>query len=84
MSLIVGGPFETKCDESKNTVVCIKQGRREDLKLERGAHDTSRALFPLEKGVFSKNKRGTSLFTAKSWKHVPPVPPGSYVYCMKC
>ena len=38
-------------------------------------HDTSRALFPKKKGAFSRNKKGTSLSIAKSWGHVPPVPP---------
>ena len=38
-------------------------------------HDTSRALLLKKKGVFSKNKKGTSLFIAKSWGHVPLVPP---------
>ena len=32
-----------------------------------GGHDAPRALFSLEKGTFSKNKKGTSLFIAKSW-----------------
>ena len=36
-------------------------------------------------GVFSKNKKGTSLFIAKStWeRHMLPVAPGSYVYGSK-
>ena len=43
-------------------------------------HETLRALFLKKQGAFSKNKKGTSLFTAKSWGHMPPVPPVSYVY----
>ena len=46
-------------------------------------HHTSRALFLKKKGALFKNKRGTSLFIAKSGGHVPPVPPGSYVYANK-
>ena len=41
-------------------------------------------FFLKKKGAFSENKKGTSLFIAKSWGHMPPVPPvpppGSYVY----
>ena len=37
-------------------------------------------IFLKEKGAFFKIEKGTSLFIAKSWGHVPPVPPGSYVY----
>ena len=32
-------------------------------------------FFLKKQGAFSKNGGGTSLFTAKSWGHVPPVPP---------
>ena len=47
-------------------------------------HDAWRALFPLEKGAFSKNKKGTSLFIAISWPPMPPVPTSmstSFNYC---
>ena len=40
-----------------------------------GWHDTSRAFFLKKKGAFSKSRKDISLFTAKSWGHVPPVPP---------
>ena len=42
-------------------------------------HDTLRALFYEAKGAIPEHKKGTTLFIAKSWRHVPPVPPGSYV-----
>ena len=52
-----------------------QQGRRKDLKL--GGSTKLREHFFLKKnGAFSKNKKGTYLFIAKSWGHVPP---GSYV-----
>ena len=36
----------------------------------------SRALFPVEKGLFSNDKKGTSLFIAKSWEaRAPSAPP---------
>ena len=38
-----------------------------------------------KKGAFSKNKKGISLFIAKSWGHVPTVPPPRFLcLCMKC
>ena len=58
-----------------------EQGRRKHLKL--GGARLFKASFFLEKGALSKNKKGTSLFIAKSWGHVPPVPPvppDSYFY----
>ena len=54
------------------------QRHRKHLKL--GGTTLEGHLFPEEKGAFSKNKKGTSLFIAKSWGQVPAVPPGSYVY----
>ena len=45
-----------------------------------GGHDASRALVPLEKGALSRNKKGSSLFIAKSWGAHAPSAPGSYVY----
>ena len=42
-------------------------------------HDTSRAFFYKAKGALSENKKDSSMFIAKSWGHVPIVPPGSYV-----
>ena len=60
----------------KARIVYREQGRRKHLKL--GGHDASRALVPLENGAFSRNKKGTSLFSAKSWggmcPQCPPVP----------
>ena len=38
-------------------------------------HDTSEGTFLEKKGALSKNKKGISLFIAKSWGHLPPVPP---------
>ena len=35
---------------------------------------TPRGQFFLKKGAFSKNEGGISLFTAKSWGCMPPVP----------
>ena len=51
------------------------QGRRKNLKL--GGGDTARGYFFLtKKWVSSKNKKGISLFIAKSWgEHVPHCPP---------
>ena len=49
----------------------VPQGRWKHSNL--GArHDEG--TFSLRKRAFSKNKKGTSLFIAKSWGHVPPVP----------
>ena len=56
------------------------QGRRKHLRLG-GGHNASRTRFPLKKGTFSKNEKGTSSFIARTLGgHVPPVPPGSYIY----
>ena len=33
-----------------------------------------------QNGAFSKIKKSASLFIAKSWGHVPPSTPSSYVY----
>ena len=65
---------------SKN-VFTLHQGNRKHLKL---GDTTLRWHFSLKKeGAFSKNKEGTSLFISKSsGGHVPPVPPGSYVYAL--
>ena len=43
----------------------VQGGRRKHLSLE-GGHDASRALFPLEKGIF-QNKKGTSLLVVRSF-----------------
>ena len=48
------------------------QGRRKHLKL--GGTTLGGHFFLKKKKPFSKNEKGTSLFTAKSWGHVPPVP----------
>ena len=40
-----------------------------------GGYDISRAPFPLDTGAFPEIKMGTSLLSAKSWAHLPPVPP---------
>ena len=37
-------------------------------------HDTSRALFYQAKGALPEHKKGSSLFIAKPWGHVPPPP----------
>ena len=37
-------------------------------------------FFLKKQGAFPKTKKGTSLFIAKSWGYMPPVPPVSYVY----
>ena len=59
----------------------MHQGRRKHLKLVAARH--FEGTFSLRKrGHFLKTKKGTSLFLAKSWGHVPIVPPGSYVYVM--
>ena len=55
----------------------LSQGRNKHLKLGGGA--TLRGHFFLKKkGAFSENKKGTSLFIAKSWgacaPSAPPVP----------
>ena len=60
----------------------LPQGRRKHLKL--GKHDAARALFLKKNGAFFRNKKGTSLFKAKSWGHVTPLPPGSHVYALPC
>ena len=43
-------------------------------------HDNSRAFFLKKKGPLSKNNKGTSLLLQTLGGHVPPMPPGSYVY----
>ena len=54
-------------------------GRRKHLKL--GGHDTLKGTFHLEnKGAFSTNKRTLRCLLQDLGRHVPPVPPGSYVY----
>ena len=40
-----------------------------------GARNFEGTLFLKAKGAFPENKKGTSLFIAKSWGDVPPVPP---------
>ena len=56
----------------------LRQGRRKHLKLG-GTRHFEGTFFLKKKGACSKCEKGTSLFKAKSWGHVPPVPPGSYV-----
>ena len=49
------------------------QGRRKHLKL--GGHDTSRALFPQEKGAFSKIKRALLCLLPNLGACAPSAPP---------
>ena len=45
-----------------------------------GGHDTSRHFFLKKKGAFSKIRRAPLCLLQNLGGHVPPVPPGSYVY----
>ena len=55
------------------------QGRRKHFKLG-GARNFEGTLFLKRRGALSRNKKGTSLFIAKSWGARAPSAPGSYIY----
>ena len=72
---------QTKLESLKDqSEVCMIDDRDVGSISNLGGKTLRGHFFLTKKETLSKNKKGPSLLIAKSWGHVPPVPPGSYIY----